>query len=316
MFPDILLIFASYFIGSIPFGVLVARIRGVDLQKAGSGNIGATNVSRLLGKKIGALVLLLDFAKGAGPVAVARAVASDEWVPVAAGLAAVLGHVFPVWLGFRGGKAVATGTGVVTVLLPIPTLGAFMIWLTFFCSTRCASAASILGAIALCGLHLSIEPAPFAPGKRILTGFCLLAAALVIIRHRTNIARLLHGTEHQATETIAMTIFTRVVHLLSLGMWFGGGIIFSFLVATQLFAKLEALGATPSGERPEWLALPATFDKSAGTRLAGETISPMFNRYFAVQGACGILALITALGFLRSEPGRRVHQIRFWLIAF
>src|SRR5439155_21038091 len=113
----------------------------------------------------------------------------------------------------------------------------------------------------------------------------------------------------------AMTTLTRVVHVLALGLWFGGGIIFSFLVAVQLFAKLEALGATPAGDRPEWLALPASFDEAAGRRLAGETISPMFARYFVVQGTCGFLALVTALGFLRAEPGRRVHRIRFWLIA-
>src|SRR5207237_5198511 len=106
------------------------------------------------------LVLLLDFARGAGPVAAAKAISPDDWVAVGAGLAAVLGHVFPVWLGFRGGKGVATGTGAVAVLLPLPTLGAFVVWLTLFCSTRWVSLASVLGAAALCGLHLALEPAP------------------------------------------------------------------------------------------------------------------------------------------------------------
>src|SRR5262245_27811044 len=312
---DILLVLAAYLVGSIPVGVLVARGRGVDLRAAGSGNIGATNVSRLLGNKIGALVLLLDFVKGAAPVAVARAVSPDEWVAVAVGLAAVLGHIFPIWLGFRGGKGVATGTGAVAVLMPLPILGAFVIWLTLFCATRWVSLASVLGAVALCGLHLALDPAPLAPGRRILTGFCVLAAALVVVRHLGNITRLARGTENQAPESVAMSTFTRVVHVLALGLWFGGGVIFSFLVAVQLFAKLEAVGATPASERPEWLSLPASFDKAAGTRLAGETISPMFTRYFAAQGACGFLALITAMGFLRAEPGRSVHRIRFLLIA-
>jgi glycerol-3-phosphate acyltransferase PlsY len=314
MLFDILSIFASYLVGSIPFGFLIAWSRGIDLRAAGSGNIGATNVGRLLGKKIGVLVFLLDFAKGAGPVAVARWASTDEWVAVAAGLATVLGHIFPVWLRFRGGKGVATGAGVVAVLLPVPTLGAAIVWLLFLCSTRYVSLASIAAAVALFGLHLLVEPEPLAPGTRILTGFCLLAVALVVLRHFGNIARLVQNRESQIPESVAMNTLTRVIHVLAMGSWFGGGAIFSFLVAVQLFAKLDA-GSTPPGERPEWLTLPATFDKAAGTRLAGEIISPMFARYFGVQGACGFLALVTALGFVRTEPGRRVHRIRFWLIA-
>src|SRR5437763_966112 len=99
-----LIIFAAYGIGSIPFGFLIAKSRGVDIRTAGSGNIGATNVGRLLGKKLGILVFALDFAKGALPVALARGLGHDDWVPVAVGLAAFLGHIFPVWLKFKGGK--------------------------------------------------------------------------------------------------------------------------------------------------------------------------------------------------------------------
>ena len=297
MLFNILIIVASYFIGSIPFGLFIARIRGVDLRAAGSGNIGATNVGRLLGKKVGVLVFLLDFAKGAGPVAVARWVSPDECVAIAAGLTAVLGHVFPVWLKFQGGKGVATGTGAMAVLLPLPTLGAFLVWLAVLGCTRYVSLASLLAAAALFGLRLLAEPEPFAPRQRILTGCCLLAVALVAARHRGNVARLIRGRENQIPESPAMNSLARVVHILALGLWFGGGAIFSFLVAVQLFAKLEALGATPPGERPEWLMLSASFDKAAGTRLAGETISPMFARYFAVQGVCGFLALVTALSF-------------------
>jgi glycerol-3-phosphate acyltransferase PlsY len=312
---DILFILAAYLVGSIPFGFLIARSRGVDLRAAGSGNIGATNVGRLLGKKIGVLVFLLDFAKGAVPVAVARWFSLDEWLIVSVGLASILGHVFPIWLRFQGGKGVATGTGAIAVLLPFPTAGAFLIWIVLFCSTRYVSLASILGASTLFGLRLLMEREPFAPGNRILTGFCFVAVALVVIRHFGNIGRLIAGRENQVPESAAMNTLTRVIHVLALGLWFGGGMIFSFLVAVQLFAKLESLGATPADQRPAWLALPANFDKAAGTRLAGETISPMFAQYFAVQGGCGFLALVTALSFLRSERDRRVHQIRFWLLA-
>src|SRR4029077_2795025 len=118
----------SYLLGAIPFGYLIARWRGVDIFKQGSGNIGATNVGRLLGRRFGILVFLLDFAKGALPVAAGFAIAAPDasafaaWprdtLPVLAGLAAFLGHLFPIYLRFRGGKGVATGAGVVAVLAP------------------------------------------------------------------------------------------------------------------------------------------------------------------------------------------------------
>src|SRR5262245_27486533 len=124
----------SYLIGAIPFGYLIARWRGVDIFKVGSGNVGATNVGRVLGWRFGILVFVLDFAKGALPVLVSTGVVSSGWVaihsslithhsslgwlPVLAGLSAVIGHLFPIFLRFHGGKGVATGAGVVVVLLP------------------------------------------------------------------------------------------------------------------------------------------------------------------------------------------------------
>src|SRR5438552_2287286 len=128
---------AAYLIGAIPFGYLVARSRGVDILQQGSGNIGATNVGRVLGKRFGILVFAFDFAKGAAPALLARWLTTPEiaevvgrdGLPVLAGLAAFLGHMFPVYLRFRGGKGVATGAGVVSVLVPIPTAGALVAWL-------------------------------------------------------------------------------------------------------------------------------------------------------------------------------------------
>src|SRR6516164_7300951 len=134
MLPLTLIILASYLLGSIPFGYLVARWKGVDILHQGSGNIGATNVGRVLGKRLGILVFVLDFAKGALPTAAARWAeqaqnpgTQTDVLPVVAGLAAFVGHMFPVYLRFRGGKGVATGAGVVTVLLPLPALAGLLV---------------------------------------------------------------------------------------------------------------------------------------------------------------------------------------------
>src|SRR5262245_54563182 len=124
-------ILLSYLVGAIPFGYLIARSRGVDIFHAGSGNIGATNVGRVLGRRFGILVFVLDFLKGAVPVALMSWwQGSRDGAAVAAGLAAFVGHMFPIYLGFRGGKGVATGTGVVAVLLPGPAVGAVLVWVT------------------------------------------------------------------------------------------------------------------------------------------------------------------------------------------
>src|SRR6476646_3090635 len=130
----------AYLVGAIPFGWLIARSRGIDIFHAGSGNIGATNVGRVLGRKFGLLVFALDFAKGAGPVLVAGILPADvrdafelpDALRVGAALAAFLGHLFPVYLGFRGGKGVATGAGVVLVLTPVPALAALLAWAALF----------------------------------------------------------------------------------------------------------------------------------------------------------------------------------------
>src|SRR5215204_553842 len=131
----------AYLVGAVPFGYLVARARGVDIFAAGSGNIGATNVGRVLGRKLGVLVFVLDFLKGAVPALVVSQLFGTT-AGVVAGLAAFLGHVFPIYLRFRGGKGVATGFGVVVVLLPWPTLVAAIVWVTTLAATRYVSLAS------------------------------------------------------------------------------------------------------------------------------------------------------------------------------
>src|SRR5438270_8440620 len=170
----------SYLIGAVPFGYAVARWRGVDIFRQGSGNIGATNVGRVLGRRFGILVFVLDFAKGAVPAATALALASSPWVGlppwlsandlgVTAGLAAFLGHLFPVYLRFRGGKGVATGAGVVAVLLPVPAVGALLTWVAVLCLTRYVSLASLAAAAILCALRLTLTAEPLAADQRILT---------------------------------------------------------------------------------------------------------------------------------------------------
>jgi acyl-phosphate glycerol 3-phosphate acyltransferase len=303
-------VLVSYLVGAVPFGVVVARAKGVDLFKVGSGNIGATNVGRALGRRYGVLVFLLDFAKGAVPAALMLA-AFGTAAGVAAGLAAVLGHLFPLYLKFRGGKGVATGLGAVAVLLPGPTAAAALAGVTVLVSTRYMSLASLTGALTLAVARLLSVPAPFAAGERILTGFSLLAAALVAVRHRANVARLAAGTENRIADSPRLEMLARVLHVLALGLWFGAGVFFSFLAAPSLFATFEGMAGGP----PAWLPLPADLAREQGTRLAGAAVGPMFPLYFALQGACGLVAVVTALTWARQYPAARVHRWRFIVLT-
>jgi acyl-phosphate glycerol 3-phosphate acyltransferase len=312
-----LTLLAAYLVGSIPFGYLVARSRGVDIFRQGSGNIGATNIGRVLGRRFGILVFVLDFAKGAVPVVAARLLNRQPDLPadtlaIGAGLAAFLGHLFPVYLGFRGGKGVATGAGVVTVLLPGPTLGAALVWLAVLLASRYVSLASLAAVTALCALRLVLtaDAGPFAPGQRILTVFCFLAAGLVFQRHRANIARLLHGTENRLRESSAMLLLTKILHVVALGLWFGSIVFFSLVVAPVTFRTFESLGQTPAVDRPAWLPVSSDFDKEKATRLAGLVVGPVFPWYFLVQGICGLLVLATAFSWFRIEPDGTAHRLR------
>jgi len=192
----------SYLIGAIPFGWMIGRARGVDLLRQGSGNIGATNVGRVLGWRWGVAVFLLDFVKGAGPTLLAPWVLSEEGWPagtlsVVAGIAAFLGHLFPIYLGFRGGKGVATGAGVIAVVVPWFTVIVVLVWAVVLGTTRYMSLASLSAATVLVLLCLLAQENPFAPDRIVVSCFCLLAAALVWLRHTGNIRRLLSGTENR-----------------------------------------------------------------------------------------------------------------------
>lgn len=325
----VLTLLLSYLIGAIPFGYLVGRWRGVDIMKQGSGNIGATNVGRVLGRPFGILVFLLDFAKGAGPALAAKGVASThpldlppDSLPVAAAVAAFLGHLYPIYLHFRGGKGVATAAGAVSVLVPIPALAALFTWFVVVLAFRYVSLASLVAAAVLCVFRLVFTPRPWSTDYRILTCFCLIATGLIFFRHRANIGRLLHGNENRLKDTPAMLHFSKILHVLALGLWFGTVIFFSFVVGLNLFETFEQVAAKPPSEReiwfPMWQAydgpmpaskLPDPLRKEQGIRAAGVVIAPLFHWYFGIQGVCALLATATAFAWRRLGTGR-THRIR------
>jgi len=186
---------AAYLLGALPFGFLFARMKGVDLRAVGSGNIGATNTMRALGRGWGLTAFFLDFAKGWLPVAaIAPAVALGELdlraLQVMCGTAAVLGHCFPVYLGFRGGKGVATGCGAIVGLDPVMFLGAGLVWIAVMLTLRYVGLASILMGAAFPVLAWWRHPEDDAT----LVGASLLTL-LIVVRHRANIKRMLAGTE-------------------------------------------------------------------------------------------------------------------------
>jgi acyl-phosphate glycerol 3-phosphate acyltransferase len=310
---------AAYLVGAIPFGYLIARARGVDILHQGSGNIGATNVGRVLGRPFGFLVFLLDFAKGALPVAAAAWMAAEassgavDDLQVAAGLTAFLGHLFPIYLRFRGGKGVATGAGVVTVLLPMPAVGALLTWAAVVCLTRYVSLASLAAVSVLCALRLTLTTEPFAPDQRVRTLFCFVVAALVFLRHRANINRLLHGNENRLQESAAMLALSKTLHVLALGLWFGSSVFFSLVATPVIFQTFAALAEQPHAARPAWL--PPSFTRENATQLAGLAVGPIFAWYFLLEGVCGLLTAVTALAWLRAAPRSGVHKLRFYVLA-
>ncbi len=189
----------AYLIGSIPTGFLVARARGVDIRSAGSGNIGATNTFRVLGRSAGVAVLLADAAKGAVPCAVLPPLAwrvasagdslNAEWLAIAAGVAAVLGHNYTCWLRFKGGKGIATTAGVLLVLMPVAFGACLAAWVVVFALSRYVSLASLAAAVTL---PVSVW---LWGQSRALLGIAAALGLLAIGKHRANIRRLLNGTE-------------------------------------------------------------------------------------------------------------------------
>lgn len=189
---DLLIVTAmGFLLGSIPFAYLLTRRRGVDLRRVGSGNVGATNALRVSSPITAATVLALDASKGTLAVWLADAITRQQTLAVCAGLAAIAGHVYPPWLGFHGGKGIATSAGVFAVLAPAATAVATGLFVLLITLTRYVSLGSV-------GALLALPPltAWFGGSRPVLAGACV-AMALVVFRHRTNVRRLWSHTERR-----------------------------------------------------------------------------------------------------------------------
>jgi glycerol-3-phosphate acyltransferase PlsY len=195
-------VIGSYLLGSIPFGYIAGRIAGIDIRTHGSGNVGATNVMRTLGKAYGYPVFAADFLKGFAAVKISTLIGirvQPEWVSpeifgIAGAISSVLGHSFPIWLSFKGGKGVATSAGALFALAPVSALIVAAIWILTFLLTRYVSVASIAAAAALPLVILITTWLGQRAGKSLFySSVCL--AVVVVWRHRSNLSRLMRGTE-------------------------------------------------------------------------------------------------------------------------
>lgn len=201
-----ILLVGSYLLGSIPFGYLAGRLGGIDVRQAGSGNIGATNVVRVLGKGYGYPVFALDVLKGFAAVTISMLMApgrppewnSPEIFGILAAVSSVLGHSYPPWLKFKGGKGVATSAGALLALTPIATLIGVAIWIIVFWLTRYVSLASITAAVVLPIVILVVRSQDQNKGKPLAYSSACVAA-VIIWRHRSNLCRLIRGTEPRFT---------------------------------------------------------------------------------------------------------------------
>ena len=184
-------ILAGYLIGSIPFALILARRWGTDLRRVGSGNLGAANVMRASGVAAGLLVAALDMAKGAASVWLAARVSAGAELPAAAGLAAIIGHIYPIWLRFRGGKGVAAACGVFSLLTPLAVPPALAIFAAVVWFTQYISLGSVLASMAL-------PPIAYALGSPVPAVLAAAAAsAIIVFRHRSNVLRMWMGTERR-----------------------------------------------------------------------------------------------------------------------
>ena len=188
----ILVVFLAYLIGSIPFGYLIVKgIVGADVRETGSGGTGATNVSRRAGKVAGVITLVLDALKGSAAVFIVKTMTGNDWLIAAAAIAVLVGHIFPVWLGFRGGKGVATGAGVFFILAPAALVCAAFVFIATVVLTRYVSLGSMVAAATI-PLFVWTQNNP-----RHLLVAAILGALLIVFAHRGNIGRLAHGAESQ-----------------------------------------------------------------------------------------------------------------------
>jgi glycerol-3-phosphate acyltransferase PlsY len=193
--PEAVALAGGYVFGATPFGYIAGRMRGMDIRQHGSGNIGATNAFRVLGKPMGIAVFALDFLKGLLPVLVVAGVWPDaSFATILAGIGTILGHNYTFWLGFRGGKGIATSAGALLALLPVAMLVGLAVWFALFFATRYVAVASMAAAITIPIVTVSLDGS-----SRALVAFSIAIAVLAIVRHRSNIQRLMAGTENRFT---------------------------------------------------------------------------------------------------------------------
>jgi len=206
MVTSAVFLLGSYLLGSIPFGYLAGRLQGIDIRQAGSCNVGATNVVRLLGKRYGYPVFALDVLKGFAAVKISMLMATGrppEWnspeiFGILAAMSSVLGHLYPPWLKFKGGKGVATSAGALLALTPVATLIGVAIWIIVFWLTRYVSLASLTAAVVL-PIVILVVSSPDQNKRKPLVYSSVCVAAVVVWRHRSNLSRLIRGTEPRFT---------------------------------------------------------------------------------------------------------------------
>ncbi|MDF1814856.1 MAG: glycerol-3-phosphate 1-O-acyltransferase PlsY [Verrucomicrobiales bacterium] len=189
-----LCILIGYVVGATPFGLIVGKMRGIDIREHGSGNIGATNVLRTLGKPVGISVLVLDILKGMIPVLIAMAISESTIVHIVTAIATILGHNYTFWLKFKGGKGIATTAGAMILLIPVPALFSILSWIIVFKITRYVSLGSIAAALAL-PIVGTIQALVTGNWDWAILLFCLILCVLAIWKHRGNIDRLMKGEE-------------------------------------------------------------------------------------------------------------------------
>lgn len=311
----------AYLIGAVPFGYVVGRMKGKDLFREGSGNIGATNVGRVLGRTYGIAVFVLDFLKGALPTLAAhalfRTLAGHGEPPfgyrdldtVAAAAASFLGHLFPVYLKFRGGKGVATGAGAALIVAPLPAVLAVLAWITVVLASRMVSLASLMAAVVIiCTrilFHLGIPMEQTVAG----TLFCTIGGFFVVVKHRANVQRIVERTENRIAGSPGLLAGW---HALALAFGFGGAAFFNFLAAPAIFASFETVVATqPShrtaGQRIQSETATDAEKKALASALSGAAVGPIFPKYFALLTVTGLIGVVTAIAW---HHRGRVHRWR------
>ena len=259
---------------------------------------------------------------------------------VVAGAAAFLGHLFPIYLRFRGGKGVATGVGVVAVLTPLLAVLVLAAWAVTLAAFRYVSLASLGAALLLSVLRLTFTPLPWSLDTKsdnlVVTAFCVFGTVLVFVRHAANIGRLLRGTESRIKDSPAMLLFSKTVHVLALSLWFGTVVFFAVAASVQVQTLDEISKRGPDHPnlppRPWWFPVPADYKpaealrdnvpealreklpEEQGSRAFGAVVGPVFPWYFGVQAGCGVVTLLTAVGWWMSRRGSRVHAVRAVLL--